>query len=107
MSDTRYPKRTGSGDFDDLDDPRNHEGGDARAEDPLAELARLIDEDPFADFNSRRREPIASPDVGQRTSPTFSTPPVEVEPEDDYEHDYAPDEYAPPMGNRRQRMAIT
>ena len=55
MSDTRYPKRTGSGDFDDLDDPRNHAGGDARAEDPLAELARLSDEDPYADFNSRRR----------------------------------------------------
>gem|GEM_PF-1720419 len=57
----------------------------------MAELARLIDEDPFADFNSRRREPTAAPDparvaeplheIERRHTPAFTEPPVEVEPD--------------------------
>ena len=74
MSDTRYPKRSGPGDYDSLvDTPRDAaEGG--QTDDPLAELARLIDEDPFADFNQRRREPPLSADRTQDAEPPVETP---------------------------------
>jgi len=57
MSDTQYPKRTRPGDYETPAETANEAPGSRQVEDPLAELARLIDEDPFADFNQRRREP--------------------------------------------------
>lgn len=57
MSDTQYPKRTRPGDYEPPAETANEAPGSRQVEDPLAELARLIDEDPFADFNQRRREP--------------------------------------------------
>ncbi len=84
MSDTRYTKRTVPGDYDDLTGTQRR-GGSLPADDPLAELARLIDEDPFADFNSRRRDPAATGE--RRAGPAFVTPPVEVE------EDYQAEEY--------------
>ncbi|MFC3134818.1 hypothetical protein ACFOHM_17695, partial [Microbaculum marinum] len=79
MSDARYPKRSGPGDYDDLvDAPRDAASG--QSGDPLAELARLIDEDPFADFHQRRREPsLAEEQTPARGA--VRQPPEEVEPE--------------------------
>jgi SPOR domain len=78
MSDARKTKRSAPGDFDDLVDIPQRTSEDSRLDDPLAELARLIEEDPFADFNQRRREP---PLAADRTGGgrTFTEPPVEIE----------------------------
>ncbi len=87
MPDTRDPKRSAPRDFDDLvDEPRQAANAD-RSDDPLAELARLIDEDPFADFNSRRREPMPSQEIDRRPDPAFTEPPAEAE----QDHQNAPD----------------
>ncbi|MCT8974026.1 SPOR domain-containing protein [Microbaculum marinisediminis] len=75
MSDTRYPKRSVPGEYDELADTPSS-SSDLPADDPLVELARLIDEDPFADFNSRRREPSVSPETGRQA---YESHPVEPE----------------------------
>lgn len=80
MSDMRFTKRTAPDAYDDLVDASRGAGHDSRSDDPLAELARLIDEDPFADFNQRRREPIAGDRYGRTDRPSDEQP-VEAEPD--------------------------
>lgn len=111
MSDTRYPQRTGPGVYDDLVDTPLDAAEGGQSDDPLAELARLIDEDPFADFNQRRREPPLASEhprtSGVLTEPPVEVPPVAAEPgvyqdepdvfpEDSLTEAYAPEPYAPP-----------
>lgn len=58
MSDTRYHGRAAQWDTSDEAQAQDRRSDPAASDDPLAELARLIDEDPFADFNRRRVEPV-------------------------------------------------
>lgn len=70
MSDTRYHGRNAQWDTSaeaGRPDPRMDP---AQADDPLAELARLIDEDPFADFNRQRTEPEVPADGGYHAEPS-------------------------------------
>ncbi|WP_436641438.1 SPOR domain-containing protein [Microbaculum sp. FT89] len=83
MSDTRYPKRSVPGEYDELADTPSR-SSDLPADDPLAELARLIDEDPFADFNRRRREPSVSPETDRQA---YGTHRVEAESQAEVESD--------------------
>lgn len=70
MSDTRYhgrnPQWDPSGEAE-APDPRMDP---AQTDDPLAELARLIDEDPFADFSRQRTEPEAPADSDYYAEPS-------------------------------------
>ena len=107
MSDTQYPKRTRPGDYDPPAETANETPGGQQVEDPLAELARLIDEDPFADFNQRRREPYltGNPVLEAQAPPAGEVPPNEAEaatgglfmhpPEDLAPQDPNPQELAP------------
>lgn len=63
MSDTRYHGRNAQWDTTAEAGTPGRRTDAVQADDPLAELARLIDEDPFADFNRQRREPEVSVDA--------------------------------------------
>ena len=87
MSDTRYHGRNAQWDTSaeaGRPDPRMDP---AQADDPLAELARLIDEDPFADFSRQRTEPEIPADGRYHAEPSAYDygEPAEDAPQGDHE----------------------
>jgi hypothetical protein len=70
MSDTRYHGRNAQWDTTAEAGTPGRRTDAVQSDDPLAELARLIDEDPFADFNRQRREPEVSGDPSHYGAPS-------------------------------------